>query len=263
MLKSLQPVSAFGLEKLVNIDFQKITLSVIVSHNGLAFLYMIDGQGIAFEKFSINIDSFSETVKSSVSTDKQFKAIHLFFDNRFYIQIPSKKIAPTDADQVAVLLLGEEGLKPIFQQHKNFDVLFGMEEKMFSLVVKQWSGAVVHHYAEAFYQNTFSMASQEEEVFFDIRKNFFWAALFKNKKLQILNSYDFKGKADFGYFSMGIIKNKEFNPKTLKLNLSGNIQKDAPLEKLFTNYIEHIYTMDSEGIAKEFITFLHIIKYFK
>ena len=259
MQRKLQPVSSFGLERLNNSDLKDIIMSVIVSNNGLTFLYTNEKEEVAFEVFNSSPDNFPAIAEASVSSGRSFSSVHLFFDNRFYTTIPKGRINKPEKDNLAEMVFGHNNLKVVFQNQNDFDVVFGIEKDVFISVSKLWKDAVLHHYAEAFYSSI--KGKLNEDVFFDIRKDFFWAAMFKNNKLQLLNSYDFSGKEDFGYFSLGIIKNLGFNPEELNLWLSGNVQKDSPLENLLSVYIKDINIPDSEEISPEFISLIHIIKY--
>ncbi len=262
MQTKLQPVSSFGLERLNISDLKNIIMSVIISNDGLTFLYINEKEEVAFEIYNTSPDNYPAVADASASSGRSFSSIHLFFDNRFYSAIPKGKLSKSEKNNMAEMVFGRNNLEIIFQKQNDFDVVFGIEKDVFMAATKLWKEAVLHHYAEAFY-HSINGREHNEEVFFEIRKDFFWAAMFKNNKLQLLNSYDFSGKEDFGYFSLGIIKNLGFNPKELNLWLSGNVQKDSPLEKLLSAYIRNIHTTDTAGISPEFISLIHIIKFFK
>jgi len=262
MQRKLQPVSSFGLERLNNSDLKNIIMSVIINNNGLTFLYIHEKEEVAFEVFNSSPDNFPAIAEASASSGRSFSSVHLFFDNRFYTALPKGKINKSEKDSLAEMVFGHNHLEVVFQNQNDYDVIYGVEKEVFIAVSKLWKDAVLHHYAEAFY-NSIKTTELNEDVFFEIRKDFFWAAMFKSNKLQLLNSYDFSGKEDFGYFSLGIIKNLGFNPKELNLWLSGNVQKDSPLEKLLSTYIKNIKPLDLKDISSEFISLIHIIKFFK
>ena len=263
MSTDLKPISVFGLEKLANLDFNDIVLSVILSNDGLIFLYLHDNKEVAFEVFNFSSTNFDKIVKSSVSLAKSFKAVHIVFDNRLFMMLPNNSARESQKNSIASVLFGENNLRNFFRNFNSMDIVFGVDKELYSLVIGQWKDAIIHHYAEAFYESITKQIMGKEQVFFDIRKDFFWAALFDNGKMKLFNSYEFSGKSDFGFFGLGVIKNMGFNPKELQLYLSGNIRKDAPLESLLKIYIQDIQHIESESIIKEFVFLQYIINFLR
>lgn len=261
MSNNIKPVSSFGLEKLASFDFKNITLSVILSNDGLSFFYIYQKKEFAFEKYNLNAKNIHEVIKSSAALSSEFSSVHIFFDNRYFTLLPSETATDGDKDAVSKMTFGESNLKNFFHRMKHFDVVFSVEMEFFNMIESQWKNAVYHHYAEALYNSIIPNVKNGEEVFFEIRKDFFWAILFNNTEMKIFNSYDFSGKADFGFFSLGIINNLGFNSKNLNLWISGNIEKDSPLENLLKGYIQNIQYFNSKNIVDKYVSFQHIINF--
>ncbi|VAW25876.1 FIG032012: hypothetical protein, partial [hydrothermal vent metagenome] len=85
------------------------------------------------------------------------------------------------------------------------------------------------------YKNT------EEVIFFiNVTKTNFDIVVFKNKKLELFNSFHFKTKEDFIYYVLFITEQLNLNPEEFKLVLLGDIEKNSDVYNILYQYIRNI-----------------------
>ncbi|MCF6167308.1 DUF3822 family protein [Lutibacter sp.] len=81
----------------------------------------------------------------------------------------------------------------------------------------------------------------EEVIFFiNVTKTNFDTVVFKNKKLELFNSFHFKTKEDFIYYVLFITEQLNLNPEEFKLVLLGDIEKNADIYNILYQYIRNI-----------------------
>jgi uncharacterized protein DUF3822 len=76
--------------------------------------------------------------------------------------------------------------------------------------------------------------------FVNISKNNFEIIVFKNKKLELFNSFNFNTKEDFIYYILFTAEQLNLNPEELKLVLLGEIEKESELFTILYQYVRNI-----------------------
>jgi len=261
MANSVKPASNFSTEDLAKVEFKEISLSVIVADDVLSFLALRNSQPIAFELFNTENKKLAEIISSSQFHKKDFKEVTLIFDNKYFSVLPPDLASEKEKELISKTFFGNNNLITFISKNVNLDFIYAVENHTIELLNQIWPEAKSLHYSEIFYSNMEAKNKADEEVFLDIRKDYFLAAIFKNNKLLLLNKYDFSGRNDFGFFSLGIINHHALDSKKLKLFLSGNIVENSPLQLLLEKYIANIQLLKFDNIAFEFVSMQHIINF--
>jgi len=260
MSRLIQPVSSFGIQNPENQDFKNTSLSVIISDNGLSFLVIADNQPVAFEAFTFN-NNFDEIIRASKVAAMAFENVEVIIDNRFFSFIPKNIAVETDKNSIFETLFGKTGNEVFFSQNNENDLVFGLESSTVKAVKEKWKNASFLHFAEVWHTVNKTLLNGKKEVFYHITGKYFYAALFSGNKLQLINSYEFSGKNDFGFFALGIVKNSGLDNRDVKAFVSGKVSSDSTLTELLNKYFPETTIVNFDNIPKEFVEFQHIIKY--
>ena len=86
----------------------------------------------------------------------------------------------------------------------------------------------------------FSKNIEEKQVYVHIQKDNFQIIVVKNQKLLLFNTFDFKTKEDFIYYTLFVMEQLQLNPENIKVNLFGIISKDDSLYQIAYKYIRNI-----------------------
>jgi hypothetical protein len=81
---------------------------------------------------------------------------------------------------------------------------------------------------------------EDNFYFVNISKNNFEIIVFKNKKLELFNSFNFNTKEDFIYYILFTAEQLNLNPEELKLVLLGEIEKESELFTILYQYVRNI-----------------------
>ncbi len=256
MIKNTNPVSSYGQIPSENI---LLKVFVVISRANISVLYFNDKEPIAFMIFRNNTENATQIVEELGQTSQKIEVV---FDHRIFSLFPTEIINDSNKIEIANSLFDTSNQMVLLQEVRaETKILFTAEKTIYDIVKKYLPSAKITHYSEIFLQNSMTDSQENEEVFFDIRDGYFYAALIKNKKLQLLNSFDYRDKNEFGFYSLGTIKNLGFDAKLLQLHLSGAIETDSPLQQLLNRYLANIKLPKIDLPNIGFMSFYQLINF--
>lgn len=240
---------------------ENLRVFVIISKSTFSLIYFSKENPIAFQIYKKTKEILEAIIKSIPEISQQ---VSIIFDNRFFSVFPTGVINELNKNQISLELFNAKNHDSILSKNlDNFDFLFLSETDDINLINKYLTKKTILHYSQIILQNNLALKSEKEEVNFEIRDGYFYAVLLKNNNLKLINSYEYVDKNEFGFYSLGTIKNLGFDAENLNLLLSGSMQNDSPLQQLLSRYIANIQFPKLNLPNEGFIQFAQIINFNK
>ena len=91
---------------------------------------------------------------------------------------------------------------------------------------------------------------KDSSLYANVQLNYFQILIFKNKKLQYYNNFEFKEKEDILYFTLFVMEQNKINNTKTKLLLLGDINDKSDTFKLLSKFIKNIDIIKYENSKK-------------
>ena len=191
------------------------------------------------EKVNLRLEDY---LAESRMNQKDYKSVHLVFDNNYFTLVPSVLFKKEQAGDY---------LNQVHQLPENFivktDTLPFLETKnvyavyapLFYGLTDHFSSMEMRHASTVFIQQ---MALQQKKrkgsaVFVEVGISSMHIIAFDQDKLVFSNTFSFKEKENFIYFILLVYKQLNFKPESAPLFFSGNIDRSSPLYAIAYQYI--------------------------
>ena len=91
---------------------------------------------------------------------------------------------------------------------------------------------------------------KDSSIYANVQLNYLQILIFKNKKLQYYNNFEFKEKEDILYFTLFVMEQNKINNTKTKLLLLGDINDKSDTFKLLSKFIKNIDIIKYENFKK-------------
>ena len=91
---------------------------------------------------------------------------------------------------------------------------------------------------------------KDSSIYANVQLNYIQILIFKNKKLQYYNNFEFKEKEDILYFTLFVMEQNKINNTKTKLLLLGDINDKSDTFKLLSKFIKNIDIIKYENSKK-------------
>jgi len=80
----------------------------------------------------------------------------------------------------------------------------------------------------------------EPQVFIHVGNGIMGIVLFKNSKLQLVNTFQYKSELDFMYYTLLVYEQFELDPETVPVLISGRAKKKTSTYEQLSKYVRNI-----------------------
>ncbi|MCX6231335.1 MAG: DUF3822 family protein [Bacteroidetes bacterium] len=260
MTTSLHPTESYIDESVNDQNIKLLNLAVQLSHREVSFCitdkndkcYAIENYSFT-EIFSVNeLNLFiGELLNKNKLLQPEFLQIVFSYKNSYATLIPAVFF---NADNLkAYLSLVEENPDDLVQTYDFISKLDAYNVYIFpqllqNTILQKFKNAKFIHFSTVFIKSVFINYPETvgNKAYVNVNNNEFDICIFKESKLQLYNTFQFKTKEDFIYYLLFAIKQFDCDPAQLEVILSGKITEDSVLYQLIVKYISEV----SFGISK-------------
>src|SRR5699024_9399100 len=116
-----------------------------------------------------------------------------------------------------------------------------------NFIFERFGAFTFRHTAAPFITRALDIAKDSHlpEVFLEVFSSHFMLSVVQNCNLLLCNDFDYQTHEDLIYYLLFTFKQLELNNETLKLHLSGALDKGTPTYDLLETYIRHIHFVDA------------------
>jgi hypothetical protein len=255
MSEKPQAISSLGNPQVTD-TLQEIR--ICLSEKEMALIYMENNIAIGFELFSNNADSISKIAADFKPIQQKIK---IYIDRPEMSLFPTKDLNSLKKDIVGKQLFGNDKHDFLIDfVDANKSLLFALPTEEHSLLKSHLPLAKIKHFSTAMMLNVSKKVSAEnEEVFLDVRNGYFFLFLYQQKNLRLANSYRYQNKNEFGFFSLGAMKNMGFDMAKLRLHLSGAVEENSPLTALLHTYVKDVKIQNYDGQQQAYRAYHQLI----
>lgn len=246
MQSNLKPISSYYIPEFDANLIKDCQLSILWAEKQISFYLKLDDKPYGLEVFASSL--LADCWNSWTHKSQNFQSIDIVLDMPNISLIPSEYFHESKVEQWAQQAFQMEGMKAHFEKVGNKFLLFSAPKQELPEPLKF---ASYKHIASKLLVQNGDKAQSGEEMFLEIRDSYFVATLYRDKKLLLHNVYSFHAKADFGFFALGIVHQLKFDPRGMRLYLSGLMQLDSPLQILLKDYIQNVEWVEP-NISSEF-----------
>ncbi|WP_027137620.1 DUF3822 family protein [Gaetbulibacter saemankumensis] len=230
-------------------------LSIQISLSGLSFCILQDNsilhlKEIDFERKLNPIELLAELNNvfetEAPLIDSAFKEVVLIHDNELATVIPKPLF--NEEYMADYLKFNSKILKSDFIAYD--DILVNDSVVVYvpyininNYIYDKFGTFTYKHISSVLIQEVLSIeknVSQESNVYINLNKGHFEVLVIKDSKLQFYNSFEYKSKEDFIYYTLFTAEQLNLNPETLKLFFIGNVSKDDDIYNITYKYIRHV-----------------------
>lgn len=83
-------------------------------------------------------------------------------------------------------------------------------------------------------------ANDQPEIFVNVNASTIEVLVLNKGQVQLFNTFEYLSKEDFIYYILFVFEQLQLNAETVKINLSGNIEKEDELYNVLYTYIRHV-----------------------
>lgn len=282
MTISLNPTENLFDSQLNKKNYSSISLSIQLSLNHLTYTIIDNSQN----KFLAIVNyTFSEKVSPFTLTDflhklfehetffkKDYKEIIISYDCNQSTLIPEEIFDEKHSHSYLEFLNPELNDEVIISNYisdfKLFSI-FALPKCIFDVFNNNLKKFKIIHNSNSFFQSIFLNFSKIDNinntVFVDVESHSFEIVVFKNNKLIIDNTFQFKTKEDFLYYLLFVLKQLNIEPLQIQLILSGKITANSSVFNLLTKYISKVTLNENKTdyTFSEVLSDINYHQYFK
>ncbi len=256
MIADFNPTNFLGQ---VPADNANNTIVMLDTKSGITILFFSEETLPAIQIYK-RVSSINEMVFGYLKTFPLSKK-KVVINSPFFSVFPPDHLNLINKDELANSLFKTEDFEVEISNHlPAFHFLFLVDKDLKRKKTLNLPFASFYHAAQLFLLQSIELKSEAPQIVnLDIQEGFFYASMFQDGELKLINSYSFSDINEFGFYSLGIIKNLDFDSKSLILNLSGNVADDSPMYSLLKKYITNI-RFHHDYSDKIFYGFHHLIR---
>lgn len=191
------------------------------------------------------LNTLKVTVESHPEFDQDFETVTCIYQNELSCLVPK---ALFDEDHLAdYLKFNSKILKNDFISFDDISVngsrnVFVPLMNINNYLFDTYGNFVYKHSSTIFIETLFDLGSKfsEDKLYINVNGSTFEMALIRKQELIFYNSFEYNTKEDFIYYILFTIEQLKLDPETLKVMLSGTIEKDDELYTIVYKYIRFI-----------------------
>lgn len=222
---------------LQKLEYQNITISILLANDGYCFS-LKDTQTDRFlalqctaddytpDKVKQAADKLTETIWGEV---KPLKVAHLLYAVKESMLVPP---AFSEKQQLDTIMGFHFPVNPdIVNLKSEFDTYtlsFRVNDINHQAYIKHFAPKHTSHVMESLVKTAleYSQNQENDAVHVNVWNSYFDLIVVKDKKVQMVNSYQYHGSNDIVYFILNAYKQLMLDPKTCALMISGWIEKN-------------------------------------
>jgi hypothetical protein len=259
MIDKIKPISSFGQ---IPDDKNNLKKIILIAKSEIVFFYFTKNEFVSVEVFKNIAQNLSSLL--DLSTIDGCKSNIIVLDNPNFTIAPKNIISQFDKDSAAEIFFGSHNQKTFLNtDSQEIDFVFQCDNELASLLTEKLPSVNVTHFSQYFFQNIFGNVDDQQNAFYDIRDGYFFAFLTENKNIKLFNAYQYSDKNEFGFFGLGALHNSNFDVKSVKLQLTGFLSDDSPLQQLLSKYIESVSQPKYDLPNPILNPYYQVIKYFQ
>lgn len=249
--------------------FSKDTLIIEVSNGHVACLVKSEEEQkiTAFEFFNIELDNndweevFYELRTNSGLMDKSFTETLVFYHVQEAVLVPAYKYNSSVNDAYLNLLFGEDEktivqAKSLTVEEEKIYVVYRINQTLHETVNRNFLSIQEFHLYNGVlnFITSDGMNKEAEYLHINFYAKHFVVSAFKNKQLQIIQSFSFTTSDDVLYNILNVADKFKLSTVHLKLSVAGNINTNEEVFKKLSNYFRQIkvlnVTMQQSALEK-------------
>ncbi len=245
------PASFTGAEQLIiEIGCSQAVFLVRTAGSGLTEaleIFQYDSADTAWDEV------FTEIKKTSELLTHTYQDARIFYNFPEALIVPESKFGVAAGKDYLEQIYGERFSDPVSYEKLlagiGMNVVYRVTKPVADWVAQQFPGR--HHSAHIYTEILESLYSRSlpEGNFTVIRfyRKHLIVAVLKNKKLQIIQSFNYDVDEDILYYLLSIIQQFELNPDYSVAEISGELDKQSVIAQQLPNLFANITWVDSEA----------------
>jgi len=246
---------------------EKYILSINLRIDGLSFLIQNHKHEIVHMEYFewLNVIDWGKTIVNTTSLIKNHDLLSLTFPKvKVFIQSPDNFLLPHN-------LYNEKGVVEIYNQylgistHEVFNskyndssfLIFGVHQDLVQTLNTKWNCSW-DHCSKFYLSQSFSSASNGQELFLKFHQNYFEIIAFNSKVLEAHNYFNYSSADEFIFNLLSFTKQIGMDVSSLKIHLSGKIIKTSNLFELVNKYYPNVLFEEDEN-QTEYASFTPLI----
>lgn len=179
-------------------------------------------------------------------SNRPFKSVNINYKSKKFVFIPVPLFDKASMAKCLALnteLTNDETI--IHSQLKNSEAInvFAIEQVFTDFITAHFSQYTVQHYLTGLVETLLGQNKntlKEATLFVNVSEYTFDVILIDQSELIFCNSFDYQSSEDFVYYLLFVCEQLKLNPETIKLKLSGEIEKNSALYSIILKYIRHV-----------------------
>lgn len=200
---------------------------------------------VGFEKVLFNSSSsFKAAIQNFGASNKYCKSKSILIANQLFTLIPNDFYS--DKDKGTFLKFNQNSVKEDFKievsevEGLETKCVFALHHDIYDVLKHAFDQLKIQAIAKPFIENTSILSNHEMDAFVEINDGRFDIAVFKNKKLQLYNAFEFKTSEDFMYYLLFVMEQLNFDRELHHLHISGELSQEGELFGLIYKYIRNV-----------------------
>ena len=236
-----KPISKFG-----SYDMQATGLSffIYLSTQNLVFLVYQEKKVIAIEVYPYSLELLESCFKNLQAVQDKLEIV---LDNLTFALLPANEVLVNDMQEYGAQVFGQiKGKVHSDAINLQYKYLFLENDEWEKLRKAHLPKARISHYAKHVFLHCLNETNEKTNVNIVLRQGFFYIAIWQKQSLKLFNSYAFQNKNEFGFFSLGAMKNLNINLHEAEVIIEGFVDNESPLQRMLDSYVNHVQRKEIE-----------------
>lgn len=176
---------------------------------------------------------------------KPFKKVSISISNSLYTFVPSPLFDASSAEKYLKLnckISQNDEVQYASMKNMNAYCIFAIDKKIKIFFDYQFTGAKYLHQSMVLSDavlNNFKNKEQQS-VIINIRKNDFDAVIIKDKKTDLINTFQYTNADDLLFYLLYVLEQLSINPDKQEVLVCGEILKNSAVYERLVKYIRHV-----------------------
>lgn len=239
-------------------------LSIQVNLNGLSFCILNRStstiehlKSIIFKtKLSPNdiLTNLKEELSSDIVFSEDFNTVQIIHQNELSTLVPKELYnSSNNADYLKFnsKILKTDYISNDELEHKPIINVYVPYVNINNYIFETFGEFIYKHTSTIFIDHILSLNSNsnETEMHVNVSQNAMEVCVVNQNEIKLYNRFEFTSPEDFIYYLLFTIEQLNLDTETLKLQLSGRIDKDDDLYNVAYKYIRHVDFNDNKAFA--------------
>lgn len=231
-------------------------LSLQISIDGFCFalFHLQERKYIGIGEYVISNASnqtIAEFIDSIFADDKwlkgTFKSVTASFNQYKNTLIPSALFEEGKLTEYLSLNTGSSGIdQPKFDRLLQSEIVncYSFSESVVNVVLKYFPATQFFHQNSTLIESSLNRSIKSEYIQIQFNRKSIDLVAFKNNKLQLQNSFEYKTSEDVIYFLLYVMEQLGMGQETTEVYISGSIVKESNVYNLLYRYIKEIKLLE-------------------